>query len=157
GAIDWALSMHPKDRPQSVEEFRSKLFSSNAAALGLQEALKRGAGEEEGAELGFAATLRSPRILKARIVRFFRNLWRPANWPIAIKMALAMMLTALAPLIIVAYYNYDQTQKYVTSVELRNLEQLPESTAGRIAQLLQDNRTLAEYVGTDEDFVAYLE
>ncbi|HET7402710.1 MAG TPA: cache and HAMP domain-containing protein, partial [Usitatibacter sp.] len=44
----------------------------------------------------------------------------------------------------------------VAGVELRNLEQLAQSTAGRIAQLLGDSRNLADYVGTDEDFLAYL-
>src|SRR5262249_47947476 len=40
-AIDWALKPEPQDRPQSVAEFRSALFASNAAALGLQEALRK--------------------------------------------------------------------------------------------------------------------
>ena len=44
----------------------------------------------------------------------------------------------------------------MAAVELRNLEQLAQSTAGRIAQLLGDSRNLADYVGTDDDFVAFL-
>jgi C4-dicarboxylate-specific signal transduction histidine kinase len=71
-------------------------------------------------------------------------------------MTLAMMATALAPMMIVAYYNLDRTQENVAAVELRNLEQLAQSTAGRVSQLLSDSRVLADYVGTDEDFVAYL-
>lgn len=156
GAIDWALRMHPSDRPQSVEEFRSMLFGSHAAALGLQEALRRGDDEDGIVGESWAVTLRSPRLLRARLVRFRRGVGRPANWPIAVKMTLAMVLTALAPLMIVAYLNYDRTQAHLTAVELRNLEQLAQSTAGRIAQLLQDNRNLAAYVGTDDDFVRYL-
>jgi hypothetical protein len=31
------------------------------------------------------------------------------------------------------------------------------STAGRISQLLGDSRNLADYVGTDDDFVAFLQ
>ena len=156
GAIDWALRMHPNDRPQSVEDFRSMLFGSHAGALGLQEALRRGDDEDGTEKLGWAQTLRSPRLLRARVGRFARNVWRPANWPIALKMTLAMVLTALTPLMIVAYYNFDRTQEHLTQVELRNLEQIAQSTAGRISQLITDSRNLAAYVGTDDDFVKYL-
>jgi len=156
-AIDWALRMHPSDRPQDVEQFRSMLFSSHAGELGLQEALRKG-DEELGASAreSWAATLRSPRLIKGRLERFVRALRRPASWPIAVKMTLAMVGTALAPMMIVAYYNLDRTQDHVARVELRNLEQLAQSTAGRISQLLGDSRNLADYVGTDDDFVAYL-
>ncbi len=155
-AIDWALRMHPTDRPQDVEQFRSMLFSSHAGALGLQEALRK--GDEEfavDAETWWDA-LRSPRLLRGRVARFARALWRPASWPIAVKLTLAMMATALLPMMIVAYYNLERTQEHLTAVELRNLEQLAQSTAGRVSQLLGDSRNLADYVGTDEDFVAYL-
>jgi serine/threonine protein kinase/HAMP domain-containing protein len=157
-AIDWALKMHPQERPQDVEQFRSMLFSSHAGALGLQEALRKGADEDAlpGNET-WAAALASPRLLKSRLVRTVRAIRRPASWPIAVKMGLAMVATALAPMMITAYYNLDRTQSHVAGVELRNLEQLSQSTAGRIAQLLGDSRNLADYVGTDDDFVAYLE
>jgi len=153
-AIDWALRMHPSDRPQDVAAFRSALFSSHAGALGLQEALRK--GDEDTVEVTWAAALRSPRLLRGRLGRLFRGLRYPASWPLAVKMTLAMVATALAPMMITAYYNLDRTQDHVAGVELRNLEQLAQSTAGRIAQLLGDSRNLADYVGTDEDFVAYL-
>lgn len=156
GAIDWALKLHPSERPQDIDEFRSMLFASHAGALGLQEALRKGDDEEGTGKESWAVTLRSPRLLKARMVRFSRGVWHPANWPITVKMTLAMVLTALAPLMIVAYYNYDSTQEHLAGVELRNLEQLAQSTAGRIAQLINDSRNLADYVGTDDDFVKYL-
>jgi serine/threonine protein kinase/HAMP domain-containing protein len=157
GAIDWALKRHPVDRPQDLGEFRSMLFGSHAGALGLHEALRRGEDDEEGpGRESWSATLRSARLIRARLERFRRALWRPGNWPIAVKMTLAMVLTALAPLIIVAYFNHDRTQVHLTGVELRNLEQLAQSTAGRIAQLINDSRKLADYVGNDEDFVRYL-
>ena len=156
-AIDWALRMHPGDRPQDVEQFRAMLFSSHAGALGLQEALKKGMDEDAlpGNET-WGATLMSPRLLKNRLVRTLRAVRRPASWPIAVKMTLAMVATALFPMMITAYYNLDRAQGHVARVELRNLEQLALSTAGRISQLLGDGRNLADYVGTDDDFVAYL-
>jgi len=155
-AIDWALKMHPSDRPQDVAAFRSALFSSHAGALGLQEALRKG-DEDAGHDVTWAIALTSPRLLRARIVAALRALVRPASWPIAVKMTLAMMATALLPMFITAYYNLEKTQEHVAAVELRNLEQLAQSTAGRIAQLLGDSRNLADYVGTDDDFVAFLQ
>jgi serine/threonine protein kinase/HAMP domain-containing protein len=156
-AIDWALRMHPSDRPQDVEQFRAMLFSSHAGALGLQEALKKGMDEDAlpGNET-WAATLKSPRLMRNRVVRSVRAVRRPGSWPIAVKMTLAMVATALLPMMITAYYNLERAQGHVASVELRNLEQLAQSTAGRISQLLGDSRNLADYVGTDGDFVAYL-
>ncbi len=156
-AIDWCLKMQPSDRPQDVEQFRSMLFSSHAGALGLEEALRKGADDDAlpGNET-WATALASPRLLKNRVARVARGLWRPASWPIAAKMTIAMVATALAPMMITAYYNLERTQDHVAGVELRNLEQLSQSTAGRISQLLGDSRNLADYVGTDDDFVGYL-
>jgi len=155
-AIDWALKMHPSDRPQEVESFRKALFSSNAAALGLQEALRK-SDADAGSEVTWAQALRSPRLLKGRIGRFGRELTQPASWPMAVKMTLGMVATALLPMIITSYYNLGRTSDHVAAVELRNLERIAESTAGRISQLLGDSRNLADYVGTDDDFVAYLQ
>ena len=157
-AIDWALRMHPSDRPQDIATFRSALFSSHAGALGLQEALRK--GDEEfgiGHDVSWATALTSPRLLKGRLGILWRAVRRPASWPIAVKMTLAMVATALLPMLITAYYNLEKTQEHMAAVELRNLEQLAQSTAGRIAQLLSDTRNLADYVGTDDDFVAFLE
>ena len=155
-AIDWALRMHPRDRPQTIEDFRKALFAAHVGELGLQEALRKGDDADLGGTESWATVLRSPRLLRGRLGRIGRALRRPASWPIAIKMSLAMVATALAPMVITAYYNLDSTQDHVAAVELRNLEQLAQSTAGRIAQLLSDSRNLADYVGTDEDFVAYM-
>lgn len=156
GAIDWALRLHPSERPQDIGEFRSMLFASHAGALGLQEALRKGDDEEGAGKESWTVTLRSPRLLKARMLSFSRGVWHPANWPITVKMTLAMVLTALAPLMIVAYYAYESTQEHLAGVEMRNLEQLAQSTAGRIGQLINDTRNFADYVGTDDDVVKYL-
>ncbi len=152
-AIDWTLKMHPADRPQDLGALRSALFASHAGALGLQEALRKG---DEESPPPFAGDSWAPRLPKGRLYHFARAISRPASWPIAVKMTLAMVATALAPMIVTAYYNLNAAQSHVASVELRNLEQLAQSTAGRISQLLTSMRQLADYVGTDGDFVAYL-
>jgi serine/threonine protein kinase/HAMP domain-containing protein len=158
-AIDWALKLHPGERPQDVAAFRSALFASHAGALGLQAALK--AGDEEGGlgagkSEGWLAALRSPRALRRRLERFFGTLTRPGSWPIAVKLTLAMVATALLPMMITANYTLRGTIESVEKSELRNLEQLAQSVAGRVSQLLGDSRNLANYLGTDDDFVEYL-
>jgi serine/threonine protein kinase/HAMP domain-containing protein len=155
-AIDWALRMHPRDRPQTVEDFRKALFAAHAGELGLEEALRKGEETDLTGTESWATALRSPRLLRNRLEKVVRGIRRPGSWPIAIKMTLAMVATALAPMLITAYYNLDATQAQVARIELRNLEQLAQSTAGRIAQLLGDSRNLADYVGTDDDFVAFM-
>ena len=156
-AVDWMLCRHPADRPQDLAQLRPVLFASHAGALGLQEALRK--GDEEGGfsavKESWATTIRSPHLLRSRLHRFKRALPHAASWPLAVKMTLAMVATALAPMMITAYYNLNATQSHV-EVELRNLEQLAQSTAGRISQLIAATQTLANYVGTDDDFVSFL-
>ena len=75
----------------------------------------------------------------------------------AVKMTLAMVATALAAdddhRVLQPRTHAGARRRRSSS---RNLEQLAQSTAGRISQLLGDSRNLADYVGTDDDFVAYL-
>ena len=155
-AIDWALRPLPADRPQDIGEWRSLLFAAHPAALGLQQALL--AGDEDGPRGGEAwlRTLASPRALRARLAALAARARRPGSWPLSVKLTLAMVCTALAPMIITAKHNLDSALANVSGVELRNLEHLAQSIAGRVSQLLDDSRNLANYLGTDEDFVAYL-
>ncbi len=144
-AIDWRCRCIPRTGRKAWRSFAPRSFASHAGALGLQEALRR-TEEDQGfarAEESWATTLRSPRRIKSRLARLARTIRRPGSWPIAVKMTFAMVATALAPMIITAYYNLDATQGYVADVELRNLEQLAQSTAGRIAQLITGMKQLA--------------
>jgi len=159
-AIDWALQLEPKDRPQSIAEFRVALYAAHGATLGLQEALRVGdegeAGERSAAAGGIGLRLPA-RGVRQRLTRFARALLLPASWPIAIKFTLAMVFTALVPMLITAYYNLNGSIDSVSRVELRNLEQLAQSTAGRISQLIGDSRNLADFLGRDQDFVDFLD
>lgn len=154
-AIDWALKPLAEDRPQNVAAFCQALYAAHASTLNLQAALlKAGDDSEEGDRL---TRVQSPRSLKGRLIRFGRNMLRPGSWPMAVKMTLAMVLTALMPMLITAYYNLSGSLSAVSTSEMRNLEQLAQSTAGRVSQLINDSRNLASYLGTDEDFVSFLE
>ena len=154
-AVDWALAPESKDRPRDVAEFRAALFAGHPEGVDLQTALTAGAVESEGQE-GWGAVLRSPKLLKAKVGRGIAQVARPGSWPLAFKMTLAMVLAALAPMVITALYNYRGSVERVSAGELRNLEQLAASVAGRISQLLTDSRNLGMFLGNDEDFVAFL-
>jgi serine/threonine protein kinase/HAMP domain-containing protein len=154
-AIDWALRMHPNDRPQDIEQFRGMLFAAHAGALGLHAALNLDEDEDAG-PLSWHAALASPRLLKNRVVRLARGVMRPADWAIGVKMALAMVVTALTPMLITAYYNHTSSVEQLSAAELQNLELLAGSTAGRVSQLLADSAALAAFLSTDDEFVALL-
>lgn len=154
-AIDWALKPRAEDRPQDIASFTEALFAAHALLLNLQAALKAGEGGDEAD--GRQALLRGPRSVKGKLSRFARNLGQPRSWPIAFKMTLAMVLTALMPMLITAYYNLNGSLAVVSTSEMRNLEQLAQSTAGRVSQFINDSRNLTAYLGTDEDFVQFFE
>lgn len=154
-SIDWSLAPEAKDRPRDVAEFRAALYAGHPAGLDLQSALTAGASEAQASE-GWGAALRSPRLLRAKLAGAISNLARPGSWPLAVKMTLALVLAALAPMVITAVYNYRGSVERVSASEQRNLEQLAASVAGRVSQLITDSRNLGVYMGTDEDFVAFL-
>jgi serine/threonine protein kinase/HAMP domain-containing protein len=155
-AIDWSLRVDPTQRPQSVAEFRTALFAAHASSLQLAEALRAGEDFDSTGNFTAAELMRRPAVLKTKILKGLRAIFNPASWPIAVKMTLAMMFTALLPMIITAFYNSQNTISIVSKAELKNLEQLAHSTAGRISQLLGDSKSLANYLGSDDDFVAFL-
>ncbi|KQV87769.1 hypothetical protein ASD15_27300 [Massilia sp. Root351] len=142
-AVDWALAVDPAQRPQSIAELSQRLFASHAGSLGLQEALR--VGEQDG-----------QRRLKKGVRKLGKAIWRPASWPLVVKMTIAMMLAALLPMTITAYYNLNGSVAAVSASELRNLESLAQATAGRISQLILDSRYQASYLATDAAFIDYL-
>ncbi|APV51674.1 hypothetical protein BWI17_19440 [Betaproteobacteria bacterium GR16-43] len=134
-AIDWALQPETEDRPRDVAAFRKMLFAAHPSSMNLQEALHTGEG--------------AGRIGKA--------LMHPGSWPLAVKMTIMLVLTALTPMLITAYYNYSGTVKRVSAAELRGLEQLAGSVSGRLSQLLRDSSGLALFLGKDPEFVTLLQ
>ncbi|MEF7615951.1 cache domain-containing protein [Aquincola sp. MAHUQ-54] len=147
-AIDWALRPEAAQRPQDIAEWQRALFTGHAGSLGLHEALQAGDAEAQGGRT---------RRRRTRLRDALRTLFVPAAWPLAAKMTLAMVLTALLPMGITGYYNLRGSLAAVAQAELQNLEQLAHSTAGRLAQLIGDSRKLARVLGTDSDFALYLQ
>lgn len=160
-AIDWALALQAADRPQDIAQWRGALFATHAASLGLQEALRAGDAADPADPADHLPhhrlALRSaPRRLAFGLWRTARRVVRPGSWPMAIKMSLAMVMAALLPMLITGYYNLQGSLAAVSDGELRNLQQLARSTAGRVSQLIGDSQNLARTLGTDEAFVQFL-
>ncbi|HEY9025160.1 MAG TPA: protein kinase, partial [Burkholderiaceae bacterium] len=141
-AIDWALQVQPEDRPQDVASFRRALFAAHASSLGLQEALARtGDTEAEAPAPGMVGRARGGllRLLRSRALR-------PMSWPLVAKMVTALVLAAVLPMSITAYYNYASSVEALERSERRNLERLASSTSGRLSQLIEDSRRMTSYV-----------
>lgn len=144
-ALDRALDMDPARRPRDVAEFRRDLCADHLARLDLHEALQQGDSTLEPAAAGGGrATLHVRR-------------WRPRDWPLALKMALAMVATALLPMLLAGAYNLAGSLDAVADAELRLVRQLAHSTAGRIGQFVGDSRLLTRALATDADFPAFLQ
>jgi serine/threonine protein kinase/HAMP domain-containing protein len=155
-AIDRALELDPAARPRSVGEWAEKLYAAHAGSLALQDALRLGDADPHGADSLRDALLGTPRRIWRRTQRVGAALLHPGSWPMAVKMTLAMVLAALLPMVATAYYNLERSMAAVTASELRNLERLAQSTAGRIGQLIDDSGHLANYLAADEDFIGFL-
>jgi len=146
-AVDWALQLDPKDRPQSIQQFCQALFAGHPLGLSLQEVLQ--AGEiRRGVKDSWRTLLNSPRRLS--------RLLHPTCWPMTIKMTLAMVMAALLPMMITAYYNLDRSLARASDDVLLSMEQFAQSSAARLSQLIADNNNLARYLSTDRDFVSFI-
>lgn len=150
-AIDWALTVDVSQRPQTVADWRRALCTDHVASLDLQEALRGGDTVIEGEE---HQPLRER--LRARAGRFLGLLLSPPSWPLALKMTLALLATALLPMGLTAAWNLRAAQAAVTEGELRFVEQIAVSSAGRISQFITDNRHFVRTLGSDADFAAAL-
>ena len=144
-AIDWALTVDVAQRPQSVTELRRALCTDHVASLDLQEALRDGDTLPDEAHQPLRERAR------ARVLRFFTTLLHPPAWPLALKMTLAMVATALLPMGVTALYNLRAAMDAVTAGQLRFVEQIAVSSAGRISQFITDNRHLARALASDEE------
>ncbi|MBX3634712.1 MAG: HAMP domain-containing protein [Rubrivivax sp.] len=144
-AIDRALDMDPARRPRDVAEFRRELCADHLARLDLHEALQQGDSMLEPAAPGG----------ERPAVRHLA--WRPRDWPLALKMTLAMVATALLPMLLAGAYNLSGSLDAVADAELRLVRQLAHSTAGRIGQFVDDSRLLTRALATDADFPAFLQ
>lgn len=151
-AIDWALQPEARERPQTMVDFRRALCADHVASLDISEALQRGDSVPGGDETAGAARPRS----FARAWRTLRLRWRARDWPLTWKLALALVATALLPMLLTSTYNQRDALAAVSGAELRYVEQMAHSTAGRVAQFIADSRNLTRALATDAAFVNQL-
>ena len=155
-AVDWALEPAPAARPQHLQAFCQKLFASHAGSLALHDALQAGEADSSFGNDSLRALLDSPRLLKRRALRLGRSLIHPGSWPLVVKMTVAMVLAALQPMLMTAYYNLNGSVKAVSASEMRNLQRIAKSSAGQVSQLIEDSQNLANYAATEAEFIDYL-
>lgn len=77
----------------------------------------------------------------------------PRYWPIAIKLAAALAIAALLPMLIVSYYNLQAGLQITAKGESQKLEQLALSTGQRIDQKINDTQHTISYLGWSEDVI----
>jgi serine/threonine protein kinase/HAMP domain-containing protein len=139
-ANDWANHPHPARRPRTVDDWTAALFAAHASRFSLPAALKLSD---------------SPR-LRGRLSRLVVAA-NPSSWPLALKLAAGVMLTALLPILLTALQGLAFSVEALSQSELRNLEALARSTAGRVSQLVTDCENLARTVSADDGFAAVLQ
>jgi hypothetical protein len=153
-AIDWALQMEPAARPATVEQWRDKLLADHVSSLGLKEALRRGDSLDEGDAAAGGASLKDR--LGARLARAWRQGLSPSAWSLSVKLALAMLVTALVPMLLTGLYNLGGAKTALQESQLRKTELMAYNTAGRLGQLLGDSAKLARGLGGDAELARWL-
>lgn len=97
----------------------------------------------------------TPISVESSVTAASSRFWRlhPAAWPIAVKLGVALVLTALLPMLIAGYVNLRGSLRTVEQAEARNLEQLAATTAGRIDQFIGDTRHLLAYFAWSDEVI----
>jgi HAMP domain-containing protein len=160
-AIDWALLTEASQRPQDVASFRRALCADHLASLGLREALierhKEHDTQPDSEHDAPMARREQPRQRWARRARRGLALVvSPRDWPLAFKLGLAMLATALLPMLVTGLYNLRGSQAAMADAELRYVQQMAKGTAARLAQFVLDAQQQAQAIATDPAWAALL-
>ena len=78
------------------------------------------------------------------------------SWSIACRVATAMMLAAIVPITILAYFNLQQITSVMTTGEYHRLELLADNAAARFDRLLIEREQLATTTASSSDVVNFL-
>ncbi|MBK6998904.1 MAG: protein kinase [Rhodoferax sp.] len=154
-AIDWALSIEPAQRPADIPALCKALFANHPEILHLQEAFLASDAQETRVVSDQKSTGEPSRLARGwKTLR--EKVLKPGSWPLVSRITAFMVLAAILPMLITAYYNLRDDLARTSKNQLHNMESLAISTAGEVAQLLNDSRNLAAYLGSDNDFIAFL-
>jgi serine/threonine protein kinase/HAMP domain-containing protein len=150
-AIDWALETDPTARPATVDLWRDKLLADHVSSLGLKEALRR-----EDSMLAGEAVHGMQAQWSLRLRQWWHRALSPSAWTLAAKLTVAMLVTALIPMLVTGLYNLRGAEKALQATQLRKTELVAHTTAGRMGQLLGDSAKLARGLGGDADVSGWL-
>ncbi len=89
-------------------------------------------------------------------MKHLHRLLYPPAWPIAVKLSVALLCAALAPMSFTAYYNLQRSLQSLEASEYRKLELLATSTASRLDQLIVDIQRIVVQVSSDRNVVGFL-
>ena len=154
-AIDWALNTDPAKRPRSAAEFQRALCAEHPASLERFEAARRRAASrqntQDSADESASAERRAParpRWLSLLLLR---------DWPLSVNLALAMLLCAVLPMVLVAWSTLRGSVTALVDAESRFLQQVATQAAAQIADFVVEGRRLTHTLATDPAFSAYLQ
>ncbi|WP_158590379.1 adenylate/guanylate cyclase domain-containing protein [Noviherbaspirillum cavernae] len=87
------------------------------------------------------------------IARLRSTRFHPATWPIAVKLAMALVVASLVPMLVVSYYNLREGLAITAANEAEELEQIASSTGGRLDQLIKDTKHTISYFSWSEELI----
>lgn len=84
------------------------------------------------------------------------RLLSPSAWPIAVKLALVLLASSLAPMGVTAALEIRQARAGAEEAELTSLAALAQSTAGRLDQLFDDTLRVVGQIAGEAEVAAFL-
>ena len=154
-AIDWALNTDPAKRPRTVAEFRQALCAEHPTSLQRFEAARRRAQARQSTQDSADESATAVRRASAGPRWLLRLL--PRGLPLAFKLALAMLLAAVVPMVAVAWFTLRGSVAALVETESRYLQQVAVHTAADVSSFVADNRRLTRALAADPAFAAYLQ
>jgi HAMP domain-containing protein len=152
-AIDWALNTDPSKRPPTVAALQRALCTDHPAAVQRFEATRRRARLRQAAQRAAepdetAAPRRGASAAWAWL--------RPAAWPLALKLTLAMAAVALLPMAWLAFTIVAGSAQALVDAEARGLKAQAERVAGEVGGFVSDGRRSARLLAADPALAAAL-
>jgi serine/threonine protein kinase/HAMP domain-containing protein len=153
-AIDWALSTDPTKRPARVSELRRALCADHPASLQRFDATRRRRQLRQAQDDTAPGDLGLP--LPARATAPGRQLLKPGNWPLAAKLAVAMILLTLLPMALLAGIIVRGGEQAVVNAQANSLQSQAEQAALRLSGTLADVRRQTQTIASDSTLAAQL-
>jgi adenylate cyclase len=105
---------------------------------------------------GAAPALSPPAKEGARASSLLRRILHVSGWPIAAKLSVLLLASSLAPMGLTAALDIHQARGDAEQAEMASLERLAQSTAGRVEQLLEDDRRVVGRLAAEAEVRKFL-